>query len=221
MRILEESVTLVIAGAWNPAILSPNWIAAQAMQLQVGENFQVQVQLPMGLGALNLGGARPRLAFEGITVSAEPHAVTFKLAFDDEAQVQRSINTAARILELLPHTPVSGFGFNFSFETDTPSQDLIRSFDSTTFLSEALSDPNADIVRQGWAATASTESRLLSVNATYEAGKVVFNFNVHTEVTSAADAAVSLRVEQIFQQVKDEVLSVLNRFEVSNDIPAL
>lgn len=209
MRVLEENVSLVIAGAWNPAILTPNWIVERAMDRQVGANFQVQVELP--IANLNIGG-RPRLAFEGISVSAEPHAVTFRLPYEDEAGANLGITTAARVLELLSHTPVSGFGFNFGFEFDEVNPRLLETFAGTSFLADAVPDDDAVLVQQGWHGTVRTGQRLLNVGTKYEGNTVVFNLNVHTEVQSASAAAEALRVEHLFRTIKELALGVVNRF---------
>jgi hypothetical protein len=215
MRVLEENVNLVVAGAWNPAILTPNWIAEKAMRRDVGANFQVQVELPTA--NLIFGSARPRLAFEGISVSSEPHALTFRLSYDDEGRANLGIVTAANILDLLSHTPVSGFGFNFGFQFDRPSQALLDTFRGTAFLAEAIADVDAALVTQGWGGTVRTEQRLINLGAKYEANAVIFSVNVHTEVANAAAAAVALRAENLFRTIKEQVVGVVNRFEIPQE----
>lgn len=210
MRVLEETISLVVAGAWNPAILTPNWIAERAMNRQVGANFQVQVELP--IPNLSFGGARPRLAFEGISVAAEPHALTFRLAYDDVVRADLGVTTAASILDLLSHTPVSGFGFNFGFEFAEMNQALIDTFSGTAFLAEAVPDDDAVLVQQGWTGTVRTGQRLVTASTMYEGNRVIFNINVHTEVQSAAAAAAALRTENLFVTIKEQALAVVNRF---------
>lgn len=210
MRVLEENISLVIAGAWNPGILNPKWIAEIAMGRQVGENFQVQVDMPV----VNMGFAvvRPRFAFEGICVSADTSAVTFKLPYDDNAAIALSINTAASILQHLSHTPVSGFGFNFGFEFADPSQQLLETFSGTAFLPESVADDDAQLVQQSWTGVIKDGGRLMNVSATLEAGRVVFDFNVHTEARTAEAAMNALRADNLFAQIKTEVESVIERF---------
>ncbi|WP_155623239.1 hypothetical protein [Burkholderia diffusa] len=211
MRVLDENVNLVIVGAWNPAILTPNWIAEKAMHRPVGANFQVQVDLP--IANLNFGNARPRLAFEGIAVSSEPHALTFQLPYEDEERANLGVTTAANILDLLSHTPVTGFGFNFGFQFDQPNQALLDTFGGTAFLADAVADENAELVSQGWGGTVRSDRRLINVWTKYEANSVVFNVNVHTEVSGASPAAAALRTEHLFRTIKDEVIGVVNRFD--------
>lgn len=211
MRVLEESVTLVIAGAWNPAILSPNWIAEKAMQRQVGADFQVQVAFPVA--NLNFNAVRPRLEFEGISVCAEPHAVTFSLSYEDEAGANLGVATAAKVLELLPHTPVSGFGFNFGFIFNEPSQELLETFGGTNFLVADIPDDNALLVRQEWGGTVQSHGRLVNVSAKYEANKVLFNLNIHTEVPNATEAAKGLQTDNLFASMKEIASGIVRRFE--------
>lgn len=210
MRVLEDNISLVIAGAWNPAILSPNWIAEKAMDRPVNAEFQVQVALPV----MNLGfsAVRPQLAFEGISVCAEPNTLTFRLSYEDVENANLGVTTAARVLELLPHTPVSGFGFNFSFCFDDPNPALLETFNSTNFLAEDVPDDEARLVRQEWRGIVQSEGRLISVGATYEAGCVIFNLNIHTELRTSTEAAERLRENNLFTSMKALAMIIISRF---------
>jgi len=215
MKIIEDNISLVIAGAWNPAILNPKWIAETAMGRRVGENFQVQVDMPV----TNMGFAvvQPRFGFEGISVLANSSSVTFKLSYEDDTSSKLSIDTAANILQHLSHTPVSGFGFNFGFEFDDPSEDLLETFASTSFLPDAVSDESSKLVSQTWAGTLLSAGRMINISATLEAGIVTFDVNVHTEVKTALEAMAALRAENLFSTIKSEVASIIEKFNGQGD----
>jgi hypothetical protein len=185
--------TLVIAGAWNPDILSPSWVANEAMKLGLTPDFAVNVQLPIGNPTL-----RPTYEFDKIKFNAARSQLTFYLASDDLDQVAKSVDTAARILELLSHTPVTGFGFNFSHEIECPHLELRKTF-SGSDISALLADEDAQTVVQRWGSSIKTQQFLLSLNAEFEGGnKVTLAFNVHYEVASATEAAQLLRTDGVF-----------------------
>ena len=47
MQIDDTKTSLVIAGSWNPAILTPQWIANKVLGLPTGQEFNVEVEMVM------------------------------------------------------------------------------------------------------------------------------------------------------------------------------
>lgn len=210
MNNIEDRNTLVLVGAWNPAILSPNWIAREVMGFAADRNFDVNVEFPFGKIA---AGQPVRMSFEGITVLAAPDKLMFFLS--DGGQVQKSIGTAAAILRLLPHTPITAFGFNFSFLAEKPSQKLLDTFGDNDS-SQAFEDPDATLVTQGWKQTVKTNNHLVNVSATLNQEAVTLDINVHFEVTSATAASELLEQAELFTNVKGEVDAVTKMLNNDN-----
>lgn len=206
IKIIEERTTLVIAGAWNPAILQPAWVAREAMG-QADVNFQVGMQVPVG------DPTQPvRVSFEGIAYTAAPNAVAFFLRPEDLGQVQKTVTIAAKILELLPHTPVSGVGFNFSYQIEEPAAVLLGTFDKGADVAAVLADEQAEAVQGNWGATIKTAGKLLTVTASIEGGAVAFSFNAHYEVKTAQAAANQLKVEGLYGSIVANVESIVNKY---------
>lgn len=191
-----DSPTLIIAGAWNPDILSPIWIAKEAMGLVLNQDFPVNVQLPIGNPT-----QRPTFQFEKLRFNAARSQLTFFLTPDDLDQIRISTRTAARILELLSHTPVTGFGFNFTHEIEEPGTPLLKTF-SGSDISTLMEDAEAQTVVQKWGSSIKTQQYLLTLNAELEGNKVFLSFNVHFEVTSANGASLLLIDENLYTTVE-------------------
>ena len=121
MKLLGDQTTLVLAGAWNPAILSPNWIGRHVLRLPPGNAFQVEMVLPVQ----GQGGAS-RFSFEGISITPAQEALIFHISPDDAGMVAKSFDVAKRILEMLPHTPVAAMGVNFSYQVDAVKDQLSK-----------------------------------------------------------------------------------------------
>lgn len=115
--------SLVIAGAWNPDVLSPKWIGKEVLGMQLGQDFPVTVQLPIGSPT-----QRPTYEFENIKYVVSRASLTFFLNPDDATQFEKSIRSAATILNLLAHTPVTGFGFNFFLKLKNLQQLCLEHF---------------------------------------------------------------------------------------------
>ncbi len=199
---LNESTSLVVAGAWNPDILSPAWVAKEALALQLGQNFPVNVQLPIGNPT-----QRPVFEFEGIRYLSAKGALTFYLKPEDTDQVNKSITAVTRILDLLSHTPVTGFGFNSSYEITTPSIALLETFSSGQILTPLVEDVGAQTVVQSWKSSIKTQDHLLNVEAELVGGKIQLDFNVHFEVNSASSASQRLKTVNLFSDTD----SIINK----------
>lgn len=210
LKLYTNPPALVIAGAWNPDILSPSWIAKQAMGLELNQDFPVKVQLPIGNPT-----QRPTFEFEKIKFTAARSQLTFFLTPDDLDQINKSITTAAEILKLLSHTPVTGFGFNFSHEIEEPTVPLRKTFSGSN-ISTLLDAADAQTVVQKWGSSIKTQHYLLSLNAELEGNKVSLEFNVHFEVNSAQEASQFLNKENLYssiEQITSDITQKLHDLE--------
>lgn len=205
LKRFSNPPTLIIAGAWNPDILSPSWIAKEAMGLELNQDFPVNVQFPIGNPT-----QRPTFEFEKIKFNAARGQLTFFLANDDLEQVNKSISTAAKILELLSHTPITGFGFNFAHEIEDTSLTLRKTFSSSD-LSMFLEEADVQTVVQKWGSSIKTQQYLLSVNAELEGNKTTLEFNAHFEVTSATGASQLLKDATLYPSAEQITSSIAQK----------
>lgn len=203
LNTLDDSITLVVAGAWNPDILSPNWVAKEALALQLDQNFPVNVQLPIGNPT-----QRPIFEFANIRYLAAKGALTLFLKPSEVVQINTSISAVTKILDLLSHTPITGFGFNFAYEIEDPSVALLKTFSSGEILTPLLADDTAQVVAQMWKSLIKTQDRLLDLQAELLGGKVRLDFNVHFEIPSALGASQKLKTENLFSDIKNTVSGI-------------
>lgn len=208
----NNPTTLVIAGAWNPDILSPSWVAREAMGYVSNQDFPVKVEV-----AISNPKLRPIYEFDNIKFTAASSQLKFFLVPDDLAQVKSSVITASKILELLSHTPVTGFGFNISYEIEDPNTELRNTF-SDSNICQSMAFTNATIVAQKWGSSIKMQNYLLSVNASLEGDKVFLQFNAHFEAASSTAASQQLTDDKLFteiEQVTCEIAQKLNDLEES------
>lgn len=198
--------TLVIAGAWNPDILTPNWVALNALGLQLDQNFTVKVDLPIGNPT-----QRPTFEFHGIRYIAAKNTLTFFLLPDAVGPVDKSITAATKILDLLSHTPITGFGFNFSYVIEEPSEALLKTFSSCDIPASFVNDDAAITVRREWKASVKTHDSLLNVSTELEGDTIRVIFNVHFEVANAEAASKKLQTANLFPNVENNIIAIATR----------
>jgi hypothetical protein len=193
MQIDADKTTLVLAGAFNPAILTPQWIGKHALDPPVGENFPVQMLAP-----IISGGAfqMPRFSFGDLSYSPTYQSVTFYV--EDEARAQRVCDVAARILGLLPHTPILGLGINFGFTDSQPSVELLNLLQTRTAIAQALS-AEAEVVGRKWTHIVTWGKAVVTMQCSIDNTNVVTtDLNFHYAAQSAADAAAVLQKPNVF-----------------------
>ena len=109
MPVTAKSTSVVVIGAWNSAIINPDWLAQYKVIEEVPTNISFGFGIPMNRLGFEIGDLR----WEVDAVRLQVRALKFK-------DCGRYV---ARILGLLPHTPVSAIGTNFVFAcplTDWP-----------------------------------------------------------------------------------------------------
>jgi hypothetical protein len=206
--------TLVVAGAWNPDILTPKWVASNALEMQLDQNFPVKVELPIGNPT-----QRPTFEFSDIRYLSAKNALTFYLVPDDPDQLNKSIFAATKILDLLSHTPTTGFGFNFLYEIEEPTQSMLGTFSSNQILAALIDDVDAETVKREWKSSVKTQEMLISLSTAMEGNKVVLNFNVHFEVTTAVAASEKLKTPNLFNEIKTKIDSIAKKLNELGEEP--
>lgn len=194
MRLLPEKSTLVVVGAFNPAILNPSWIAKNALGIIDDRQVQVEMLTPVSIG---LSAPPARYSFEGISYSVTSQRLTVHFEGLDEAGAIKSVRMVRRIFELLHHTPVTGVGFNFGFASERPSAKLTQLMASEVSLLEGLAD-DAAIVMQGWGNTVRLGEELLGIQCTYDAASVSIDVNAHRNLSDATGLVAVVADDGVF-----------------------
>ena len=120
MNIDLRKPTLVLTGAWNPAIFQLGWIAK--FLFEIPEEKQIRANSVLtGTGPTD---AKEIVYIDNIGLSVSSGRVEIyvnSLSEDDFGQAEQLVS---RIVDVLPHTPVNALGVNFNFSEPEPSDDL-------------------------------------------------------------------------------------------------
>jgi hypothetical protein len=191
MELIPAETSLVVAGAWNAAILTPPWVLRHAFHKPPEDQTLVQVFLPAAAGLIF---EPPRYVLEGITYSVRPDALVFAPNSCDEDSLRKVETASANIVEVLVHTPVTGIGHNFEFRDTEPAPA------NGAVFSQSRQDL-ADAMPEGWQATTAVvassfknanETVHVNIQRQWDAAVVSVKFNFHHPVASVEQARAIL-----------------------------
>lgn len=126
---------VIVLGAWNPAILTPEWIGKNIFKIASGTPIAVEVPLSTM--------APWKVKHEDISVRASSGSLEFICDSTTHATLERARTLACIALEELPKTPVMAAGFNLRFASRELPPELGEII--TAGLDKALSDSDYKI----------------------------------------------------------------------------
>ena len=193
--MLLRHVSLVVLGAWNRAILMPDWIAAHATETEE----KIQVHFPLGAAQV------PVYQYEHIAFKVEMNRLTvFPLRWEDEC-LKKAEEATARICAKLGYTPTYGVGFNFNFVDSNPDSEKLKAFtveDNTVTGFSGYENDQTQITKK---LLFDESSISISQTLVPTDGNVEINLNFETRFNNAADIGEFLNLRQ-FQNAKTETL---------------
>lgn len=163
--------TIVLPGAWNVAIFSPEWITRYLYGYEAGTDVEVTLLHNITLN-------KQILMIDGIGLSPQPTRIEiFVRSVDIFPKLDVYVE---RIYEHLPHTPCGSFGINFKYLSDEVSPDVVAKLET----SEGL-EAEYEIRRQELKTQLVVESDVfLNLTRVYEPGGMMIDFNFHFAIRS-------------------------------------
>jgi len=108
---------VVVMGAWNVAILTPDGIRKRLYQLPEGTPVEVQIAIDRPLP--------PRVRHEGLMVVPAADALDISTVQADRPSLLRAAELAKKTLQMLPETPLSAVGLNIRYQFTALPDELI------------------------------------------------------------------------------------------------
>ncbi len=185
MKIKQDGWNIVLAGIWNRAIFTPEWVG-QVLFPETRNEVETLISIMPHLP----------IVYRDKRVAVE--VSSFRLVFrprqlDDEC-LQAAEKMAHVVLSKLQDTPLIGVGVNFAFVEDAPGPDISGLFDSADI--NLLSDNDWATQDRHLVRRLQRGTDILNLTLGFSDGNVTFEFNFHTETTDndAASKAVDKRV---------------------------
>jgi len=185
MKLVPSETSLVVAGVWNTAIVTPDWILKYGLQQEPSEENRVQVFIPAGSGMLF---ELPRFSFSGLLVAARPDALVISPKESSQAKMEEIEFLATNTLTQLTHTPINGIGHNFEFRDENPDPAFLAVF---TKAQEDVMDQTPD----GWAVASANVvtslkdgDRLVNIVRAFDGKQLSVKFNFHHSISTREQA---------------------------------
>ena len=158
----------VFRGAWNPAIFQPPWLAKYLFDIESGqeiEALEMTVLSPV---------SRKITYINDIGISASKDAVEIFANGMDGKTIAKAETITIRLLETLSHTPIGGFGVNFCFTENEPTDELLDCLHTKDSI-----DKHFKIQKQEFSAAIEIDSVILNFSRKPTDSNVQFDFNYH------------------------------------------
>ena len=174
MSVKRGNSSIVVLGAWNPAIITPAWLLQHKVFEVTSESPPIVLGQP-GLPQIRIGKVTLVADFTKLIVQAE-----------DGSDCGSFV---ARILGLLPHTPIAAIGTNFLFacaaEDLTPDRlPRLGNIQMTPHPSPA----DLKLIQTTWVRQMAEDAKLQISVTQQEGTDMVIGVNIHRDVTSASRA---------------------------------
>jgi len=173
MKPSIEQWSIVITGQWNPQILNADWVAKNLLSNKESNEIDIQLGITRGLAShvrlvttdFILLPTRERIQFHPRVPSSDCIAVVEAIAL--------------KTLEVLPHTPVTGYGLNFHFEESSDGTFVRGIFDAPDYV-ELQKMNLKPVQRRATRNLKVDENSLLNLNLTLlDDGRLDVDMNFH------------------------------------------
>lgn len=173
MRLDTSDTNVVAVGIWNPAILSPDWVARVVFGRPRGVEVPIEIEMPIRLGA-------PwRFTIDGFRFIPHRNRLVISPRETSAELLVRTEQLLKTILRALPHTPITALGYNFHFVEDEPREAHLEPFTlQTRHLVDHL-ERQIEIQGQALVTSIRVEGRVLNLKREIDEGRVKVEFNFH------------------------------------------
>ncbi len=191
----QEGWNIVLAGSWNRAIFTPDWVNRILFhEAELETLISIVPLMP--------------IVYRNLQVAMEVSSgrLIFRPRRLDDACIQAAEGMAHLVLSTLQDTPLTGVGVNFSFTENKPRRDLSKMFDF---------QDNAGLGEYGWVIQERRVVRrmqhgddVLYLTFVLEGENLAVEFNFHTETVVNASAREAVHDRAI--RLRDSSLQLLN-----------
>ena len=176
MKLDHSSSGLVIVGGWNAHIFNPNWIKRYLFPAD-DEKFEIEMSISQSF--------TPQLVFPSILskdvrILFQPNKLNILPVKSEDKSFTRIEDLALQLVHYLPHTPVSGYGVNFTF-TDIDINEELIDFIRPKDL-EKIADSGTKPIHEEYTRRFSLNSRIVNFTVGIRNEKITFKFNFHFDI---------------------------------------
>ncbi len=172
MKLQSKYEALIIIGAWNRAIFTPDWVAKFVFP---GE--EVTIEIPVD----NID-ASPRYSSKGLSVYILGQKLVFSINNPSQEGFQQMGLKAIAVCRALAHTPLLCFGINHYFQGSKDEIKNTNVFDFSNY--ESLNEKGYELKSMRNQQSLQFEHHILNVIWSLENEQVTLEFNNHYDIAN-------------------------------------
>ncbi len=173
-KLVLRRPVVVLLGAWNPAIFTPEWIAHFLFEYKDGDNVTI--------GMIQEVASGEHIIFiDNIGISASTNRLKFFVW--EENDIEKLPSVITKLYETLPHTPLGDFGVNYKFTVESPNISIVESLETSEFLDMEFAILRQEIKTQ----LGRDESSVINLQRIFDGNDFELDLNFHFSVTNAGE----------------------------------
>ncbi|MGB5158409.1 hypothetical protein [Desulfobacterium sp. N47] len=192
----------VVAGKWNPAILTPKGIAEHIFN-KTGDT-PIEVLVP-------LDAMSPvKVKIEGLIISANFERLVIECENNNWESLNKSREYCRKAIESLPKTPLSAAGFNIRYEIEEPKPEFLKLLEPQ--IDDKISDNSLIILEREIRRSLSWKEGNINLHiVTQEPDRciILLNFDRKSADNSILTDWLSISIEDVLAITKKIMSSVL------------
>ena len=163
--------SVMIAGSWNQAILTPGGIAKEIFSIPEGERINVEIDID--------GLEPPRITHDDLRIRVYKRRLVVEPLIYNLETLSKAIEIAKESLDLLPKTPVNAAGVNIKCKYTDPDSGFMQFFN--TNIEDILSDSNYEIKKQSFTKQIIYKNGVINLGIENEGEECQISCNFHFE----------------------------------------
>jgi len=212
MNIDLRDPTVVIAGAFNPAIFGVGWIASELFGFDDGASVNATM-------VADIMQQTQRAYIEKVGVMAEPFRLSIFIDDLEADTIAKAENAVLKTAAALPHTPVAAIGINFKFAVPQPEAaivDLIKAGDKPEQLGPVRQTEMTSQISV-------YENIKLNLSRTIADDMLVLKFNYHADLNalSAISGTFSGQINKWYDHAVNSIKALYGLDDELETIKAL
>lgn len=173
MRPQIDEWTIVLPGAWNSRVFSPQWVAQHLLHKE-------KLEIELGVSTT---GPHIRYRTNNIVLIPKDDRLIIGALNGEDGTLEQMERVACMTLELLPHTPIVAAGVNFGFLEASPEPDLLTLFETADL--RALTKFGCEVPLTELRRELKTDAGVVNLKHVFRDGTVKIHVNFHYDTESS------------------------------------
>ena len=203
MKIKSNYEALIIIGAWNRAIFTPDWVAKFVFP---GEEMTIEIPVD------NID-ASPRYSSKDLSVNIIGQKLVFSINNPSQENFQQMGLKAIAVCRALTHTPLLCFGINHYFQGSKNEIESTKVFDFSNY--DSLNEKGYELKSMRNQQSLQFEHHILNVIWSLENEQVTLEFNNHYNVSDVESFISVFDENLLFDRLNNSIDYIKNIYNLS------